>query len=207
MKNTLLILITFLSINSFAQSTNGEQQTLFGSDKRSIRAYIALNHKAITLNNQIGLLAGGELSLVFNHKLNFGIFGYGMYNDIQSNYIDNYNYSYFFEYGSGGFKIEPVFLSNSVIHFTIPIEVGIGGISLNRNRFYHNDYDWDSNHNSYDIFGFVEPGIKAEVNLFRNLRFSSGIGYQFTDVINLANTDNYPLNGWTINAGLKFGWF
>ncbi len=207
MKNLIIITLTFLSVNIIAQKTKNEQHTLFGSEKKSVRGYIALNHKAISINNQIGLLTGGELSLVFNHKLNFGLFGYGMYNDIQSNYVDNYNHRYFFEYGNGGLKIEPVFLSNSVIHFTTPIKIGIGGISLNRNRFYHDDYNWDDNENRYDIFGFVEPGVKAEVNLFRNLRFSGGIGYQFTDVINLAKTDIYPLNGWTVNAALKFGWF
>ncbi len=207
MKQLLIIAILFLSIGITAQDLVNEQQTLFGSRKKSIRAYIALNHKAITLNNQIGLLAGGELSLVFNHKLNVGLFGYGMYNDVQSDYIDNYNYSYFFEYGAGGLKLEPVFLSNSVIHFTLPIEMGIGAASINRYRFYQDDFDWDANTANYDVFGFIEPGVKAEVNLFKNLRFAGGIGYQFTDVINLANTESYPLNGWTINAGLKLGWF
>ncbi|MCT4580201.1 MAG: hypothetical protein N4A35_02200 [Flavobacteriales bacterium] len=206
MKQLFITTLFFLCIGASAQDIVNEQQTLFGSHKKSVRGYIALNHKAITLNNQIGLLTGGELSLVFNHKLNVGVFGYGMYNDVQSNYIDHYNHSYFFEYGAGGLKLEPVFFSNAVIHFTLPIEAGIGGAALNRSRFYHEDFEWNVDHN-YDIFGFVEPGIKAEVNLFKNLRFAGGIGYQFTDVINLANTENYPLNGWTINAALKLGWF
>lgn len=209
MKYFILILTSVLFFNIHAQKEESPQKTLFGSKKRSLRAYIAINHKTIELNNQLGFMAGGEVSLVFNHKFNLGFFGYGMYNDVQSNYIDSHNYRHYYEVGMGGLKLEPVFFSNSVVHFTTPLEIGVGGISLNRNRIYYEDsnFDWESSINDYNFFGFIEPGIKAEINLFKNLRFSGGIGYQFTDVVNLAGTNNYPLNGFVGNVSLKLGWF
>ena len=209
MKYLIFIFTSTLIFNSYAQREETTQRTLFGSEKRSLRGYIAINHKTIELNNQIGLMAGGEVALVFNHKFNLGFFGYGMYNNVQSNYIDNTNFRYYYEVGMGGIKLEPIFFSNSIIHFTTPIEMGVGGLSLNQNRNYYenSNFSWESNLDDYDVYAFIEPSIKAEINLFNNLRFSGGVGYQFTDLVNLAGTNNYPLNGFVANASLKLGWF
>lgn len=209
MKFLIITMACIISIGSFAQENESNQKTLFGSDKKSLRVYVALNHKAIELNNQMGLMTGGEFSLVFNHKFNLGVFGYGMFNTVQSNFINPNYYKYNYGLGMGGIKIEPVFFSNAIIHFTTPIEMGMGGISLNKsNSYYNNSNDvWETNFYDYDMFSFIEPSIKAEINLFKNLRFSGGVGYQFTDVVNLAETKSYPINGFVANVSLKLGWF
>jgi len=206
MKKVLVTLFVAIGFLSYAQE---EQKTLFGSEIKSVRAFTSFNHKAVELNNQVGLMAGGEISLVFNHKFNFGFFGYGMYNDLKSDYVDQYNQGYLYELGMGGMKFEPVFFSNSVVHFTVPVEVGIGGISLNKKRIFYteNEIVWGESLQDDDVFTFVEPSLRAEVNLFKNLRLNAGVGYLFTDVVNMSATGRYPINGLTGNISLKLGWF
>jgi hypothetical protein len=208
MKSKLIILMLLLTGLSQAQK---EQQTLFGGEKFSIRAFLSFNAKGMEINNQVGILTGGEVSLVFNHKLNIGFFGYGMINSIQSDYQDSQGYLHYYEVAMGGMKLEPVIWSNSVLHFTLPIELGIGGMSLNRHRIYDVDNyyydDWENTLHDYDIFAFIEPGVRAELNLFKHMRIFGGVGYQMTDVVNLAGTEAFPLNGLTGNFGIKLGWF
>ncbi len=205
MKRIITTIFIAIGFMSYAQE---EQKTLFGSEVKSVRAYTSFNHKAVGLNNQIGLMAGGEISMVFNHKFNFGFFGYGMYNDVQSSFVDQNSNGYLYELGMGGMKLEPLFFSNSIIHFTVPVEVGVGGMSLNKKRlFYTEDDAWEESMQEHDVFTFVEPGIRAEVNLFKNLRLNAGVGYLFTDVMNISGAGKYPVNGLTGNVSLKLGWF
>lgn len=206
MKKTFTVLLALLYIN-LNVSAQEDQQTLFGDDKLSLRGFLGLNVKGLELNNQIGILSGGEIDLVINHKFNVGFFGYGMMNDVVNTDVVE-GETFYYELGYGGIKLEPVLFSHSLIHLTLPVNFGAGGVSLNEHRpwDYYN-YDWESTFYDYDGFVFVEPGLGLEVNLFKNLRLNASAGYLFTDRINISGNLMQPLDGWTGSLSLRLGWF
>lgn len=214
MKKLALIFAVLFGTFTIAQTeSNYNPQTLLGGGDHSVRGFIGFTSKGLQLNNQVAVLGGAEVDVVFGHRINIGFFGYGKVNDVQSNYVDNQGFLNHYELGLGGMKVEPVLFTNSLIHFTIPIQMGVGAMSLHRSRFfdydYYNDgfYDWENSIYDFDAFVFVEPSVSAELNLFKHLRLNAGVGYMLTDKINLAGTSAFPLEGFTANISLRLGWF
>lgn len=208
----ILLAITVISFGQIEEETTYNPKTLFGAKDKSVRGYLAFNEKGVILNDQVGLLSGGEVSLVFGHRLNIGFFGYGKTNRVQSNFVDGDGFRHYYELGMGGMKLERVFFTNSAIHFSLPISMGVGAMTLNRYaltdyELYSNSNNWENALYDFDTFVFIEPGLNLELNLLKHLRLDAGIGYLFTDEIYLAGTNNWPLNNLTGNISLKLGWF
>lgn len=209
----ILLMFTLVSLGQDREkSSDYNPKTLLGSKDKSVRGYLGVNEKGVILNNQIGLMSGGELSLVFGHRLNIAFFGYGKTNRVQSDYVDAGGFRHYYELGMGGMKLERVFFTNSAVHFTVPVSLGVGGMTLNRYaltdyEYYSNSNHWENSLYDFDTFVFIEPGLNLELNLFKHLRLDAGIGYLFTDEISLAGTNNRPLNNLTGNVSLKLGWF
>ncbi len=215
MKNLSILLALLCSTTLFAQFENNyNPSTLLGGGDHSVRGFISFNSKGIQLNNQVAVLVGAEANIVFGHKINVGFFGYGKVNDVQSNFFDAQGFRHYYELGMGGVKIEPVLFTNSLIHLTIPVQLGAGAMSLNSRRiidygnYYNNNFgDWESTLYDFDTFVFAEPSLSAELNIFKHLRLNAGVGYLFTDRINLAGTSALPMEGFTANISLRLGWF
>lgn len=212
MKTLSTFILLTLGLFSFAQESEYDPNTILGSKDKSVRGYLAFSEKGVILNDQIGLLTGGEVSLVFGHRLNIGFFGYGKTNQVQSDFIDVGGFRHFYELGMGGMKIERVFFTNRAIHFTVPVSMGVGGMTLNRYsladyEFYAGNHNWENSLYDFDTFVFIEPGLNLELNLLKHVRLDAGIGYLFTDEIRLAGTSARPLNNLTGNISLKLGWF
>jgi len=209
MKTLISFSIILCSILGFGQE-KFEQNTLFGTKKPSIRGYVSLNAKTIELNNQIGLLTGAEATLVLNHKFNIGFYGQALLNNVMSSYTDANNNLYHYEMAQAGIKLTPTLFSKRTIHLTFPVELGLGGLSINRYRFFDiNTFESNSWNDVYDYdwFAYVEPGIRAEINLFKHLRLSGGLGYTLTDPVILTSTTSKPIDGLNANLSLKVGWF
>ena len=211
MKNITLLLAIIFATNAIAQQEEYNPNTLLGGGDHSVRGFVGFSSKGLQLNNQIAVLSGAEINLVFGHKVNLGFFGYGKINEVQSNFVDNQGFLNHYELGLGGFKIEPVLFTNSMVHLTIPVQMGAGALSLNRNRLmnfdYYNNGDWENSLYDFDAFIFIEPSISAELNLLKHLRLNAGVGYMLTDKVNLAGTNAFPLEGFTANISLRIGWF
>ena len=76
----LALMITVLS--SYAQvEQEYNPKTLLGGDK-SVRGFIGFGSKGLLLNNQVAVLTGAEVDLVFGHRVNIGFFGYGKINEV-----------------------------------------------------------------------------------------------------------------------------
>jgi hypothetical protein len=213
-KLIILSALALTSVVSWAQSeSNYNPNTLLGNGDHSVRGFVGFGSKGLQLNNQVAVLSGAEVNLVFGHKINFGFFGYGKVNEVQSNYYDTQGYRHHYELGLGGVKIEPVIFTNSLVHLTVPIQMGAGAMSLNRRRFVDYDYyndgfgDWENSLYDFDTFVFIEPSVSAELNLLKHLRLNAGVGYMITDKIHLAGTSSNPLEGLTGNISLRIGWF
>lgn len=217
MKTLTTIILLAFALGSFGQEektkdSDYDPQTILGTKDKSVRGFLSFNEKGVILNDQVGLMTGGELSLVFGHRLNIGFFGFGKTNRVQSDFIDPDGFRHYYEMGMGGMKIERVFFTNRAIHFTVPVSFGVGAMTLNRYaltdyEFYSNNYNWENSLYDFDTFVFVEPGLNLELNLLKHLRLDAGVGYMLTDEVHLAGTNNWPLNNLTGNISLKLGWF
>jgi hypothetical protein len=113
----------------------------------------------------------------------------------------------------GGGFVEYSLWSDQLIHLTIPLFIGGGELSLD-NRGDDNQQDWYSSYGD-DYFFVVEPGLQAELNLYKYVRFHLGAGYRIvngidynetsdTENLNLGNSD---ISGFTLSAGLEIGLF
>lgn len=206
----LLLLLVFTS-TSFAQEEQKEMQTLFGS-KKGFGGYLGFNMKMAEVNGEEALLTGGEVSFVLNRSMNIGFEGYGMVTELRSgNFSDNLDPLYV-QFGYGGLHLEPVLASESLIHLTLPILLGAGGIGETQRPIFEEDQgeisvNSDPYYHDSDYFLVAEPGLNLELNVFRFMRMTAGASYRFTTDFDLAGMDRSDINGWNANLGLRIGWF
>ncbi len=69
--------------------------------------------------------------------------------------------------------------------------------------------EWDTFHKTLDtdVFFSVEPGVRAEINVFKFMRFSAGISYRWVTDLEMINTSSDMMNHFSATAELKFGKF
>ena len=108
--------------------------------------------------------------------------------------------------GYGGFFLEPILWSNTVIHLTFPVTAGAGWIGYiedwENNSYYYNGDLYD-----HDVFWYIEPGANLEVNVARFFRISLGVSKRFTQNLLLINTPSDAFNNLNYSVTLKFGGF
>lgn len=186
-------------------SRQDEIQTVFKKG-RPLGFYFGWSTKPTALNNQLGIMTGGEFALSFGRKINMGIAGYGLISPVQSNILDQDGNVYYYDMAYGGFLFEPVLGSNRMLHLTFPVLVGAGGLA------YHTAFDsWSNWEDHYDfqsgMFFIVEPGLHLEVNLLKWMRLHAGASYRFCGPGYFSVPQPGELNGWSGSIGLKLGLF
>ncbi|MBL4704632.1 MAG: hypothetical protein JKY54_08930 [Flavobacteriales bacterium] len=204
---TALILVVGISLGFSQVITNRttQQNTLFGKTRPS-GAFVGLSIKPAYVNGQEAMFTGGQIAIALGKKVNFGVAGYGLLTNVRSNQLATSGSEYFIEMGYGGLLIEPILGSDQVIHLAFPILLGAGVSALSQNRPWNGFYD-ESEYVNSELFFIAEPGINAELNLFRFMRIAAGVGYRFIGETGVFNVTNTNLSGWTGNVTLKLGWF
>ncbi len=208
-----LSFIAVLILGAFAASAQDESepiQTVFKGARWSSGGYGALTNSFTTIRGEYANLVGVYGGWFINHRFLLGVGGAALTNDIrvpeQFNATPGETMSY--EYGQFGLVTEYVLGSNKAFHLNFTMLTGAGftvqykryGWDDNRNE--HRDYDKDEN-----FFTVIEPGVQAEVNLLRWLRFAPGISYRKTfgsDGLGMSDDD---LSNISYNVTLKFGKF
>lgn len=188
------------------QAKSNEMKTLFGSEV-SHGGYGAITFGFSQIDNKDAWLVGGRGAWVIDHSFALGIAGYGFANDIYLDDMVDGDEELSLVGGYGGLLLEPIFFSNEAVHFTVPVIVGAGGISLAPDRYWHNDNYWDDGILDTDAYFVLEPGLEVELNLTRFMRFGAGAAYRITSGINLPDTEGDVLDGFSGFFSLKFGKF
>jgi hypothetical protein len=220
-------LIIFLASLALVISTNAIGQdstktssirTVFGGKKASLKVnylgiYFAPEYQYGQLGGSFTSLGGGSFMLQFNKKLGVGVTGFGSFRNNQSS---NINGSF------AGLKLEYTLKPDAAIHVSFPLVIGVGGNGLGEFGEHHafkGDRDGgvfptdgiDPNviHTDYDdesgnISKIIQPGIIAEANLARFVKFHIGANYRLAFNSNGYNTD---YQGFSANTGLKIGLF
>lgn len=180
-----------------------EYQTLFDNSS-PVGGYgsFGLGYSLIDEQNALSFTARGGVMLA--HGFAMGIGGAGFINDYYYDQDIDLNVS--LTGGYGGIFLEPIVLPRFPVHLSFPVFMGVGGIS--RTTFIG---DWEeyeySDVEDTDVFLIAEPGVELEINVIKFFRFCFTSTYRFASSIDLENTKNKPLDGFTFGINLKFGMF
>lgn len=186
-----------------------EMKTLLGNKKIRHGAYLAFHMMGTQIDKQDGLLVGGRLAWILNHRLAVGVAGYGLANSVNISSQEFNSSLYDFNMGYGGLLIEPIIGSGKPIHVSFPVLLGAGGASFQNNlRFYDQDnQSWTGKTTTDDSFFLIEPGAELELNVFRFFRLSTGVSYRYVTGFDLGDVKDEKLNGLSVGVALKFGIF
>lgn len=215
--SVLLILLMFfgLSVSLFSQENNDEMKTLFGNGKVKFGGYGAVETKFSPLNDQFGLFVGGRGGVIINHSFILGLGGYGL---TTSHKVDGYKIkdpyytdsTAYLRMGYGGLHLGYIIEPNEVLHITTGALVGGGwaGYTRSMSNKNHND-GWGDNNWAYESTGFfiVEPSVGAEINITSFFRLELNASYRFVSLVDLPNTKNADISGFSGNLAFKFGKF
>ncbi len=110
----------------------------------------------------------------------------------------------------GGLFVSPIIYSNALVHVTVPIFGGYGGISYEL----YDLVDAATRIEDSDQYWVFEPGIEVEMNLLRFLRLAVGGYYRCSSKIHLTYENGGDpilpgkvLNGFSFGLKLRFGKF
>ena len=214
MKHIALAILLVISASLPAQERieDDQMKTLF-SGKPGVGGYLALSSKFTRINDEDALLTGGGLNIVAGRSVNIGFEGYGLVSSTFSNRLDTAGNNYYMYMGYGGLNIEPVIGSNEVIHVTIPVLLGVGGVGYSTRHFWYEEpngdinIDFDHDVRSGRAFLIAEPGANIELNVFKWMRIAAGASYRFTEQFDTDNLPKEDLDGLSLNLAMRFGWF
>lgn len=190
-------------------NAQSKSENLFDlSDIKTVGLYVSPEYQFGQLGGGFTGFAGGSIMFILNKQFAIGAAGYKS----TSESFSPTKYSPLFAKGAiGGGKIEYTINPDGLIHYTIPVFVGVGRASLDSassDWFEQNFYDDNFTHRSNDFLVF-QAGATAEMNLLRYAKFFVGANYRYSTVNDDRTVvlDNSMLQGISFNAGLKLGLF
>jgi len=185
---------------------NDEIQTLAGKNSHH-GGFGGVSFRSSEFNNKDIILVGFRGGWIINRALAVGFEGHGIVPTAEYENIDpGSSLSSRSVGGYGGMFLEPIILSNTVVHVTFPVAGGAGWLGY--------IVDWEQNQNYYsndlideDVFWYLEPGAAIELNVARNFRINMGASYRFTKDLELISTPTSAFDAWNYFLTLKFGSF
>jgi hypothetical protein len=190
-----IVSLSFAQLDS-KEDKKDQMQTLFGYDSR-ITGYGSLDSKFTRLNDKDAVLIGAHGGVIFNSYFYFGLGAYGL---VTTNQLAGTEPARNLDMNMGytglmmGFNIMP----KKVVHFSIPLFVGVGNLELEHNNVFVEN----------SAFLVFEPGLHLELNVAQFMKIGLGAGYRFVNGTNLRNdlTDD-DLSYWSGDFSLIFGKF
>ena len=119
--------------------------------------------------------------------------------------IQNDDYSLYGAYG--GLLIEPIIFPKQAIHLSFPTAIGGGQANYFLDTLGYRNWDWYETESFYNDFVFIEPGVNIEINLTKFMRFGITGSYLITNTLNQSKINSTQLDGLSVQATLKLGWF
>ena len=185
---------------------NDDIQTLGGKNGHN-GGFGGVTFRATEFNRKDIIMAGFRGGWIINRAMAIGFEGHGIIPTAEYENIDPaYPLTSRSVGGYGGMFLEPIILSNKVVHITFPISGGAGWLGY--------IVDWEHNNNYYsndliddDVFWYIEPGAALELNVARNFRINMGASYRFTEDLDLVSTTPAAFEAWNYFLTLKFGSF
>ena len=193
----LTVLSIILCFKLFAQ-----EQTLVGSGEMSNGGFGGPVVKYTQIKNEPAVLVGGRGGWIINHTFVIGGGGYGLVNQIEADYLVDFNQPYI-NFGYGGLELEYIIQSDRLVHFSIYTLIGAGGVNY-RDKYYNDWYNWDFHS---DEFFVLEPALNVEVNITSFFRINAGASYRYISGLSYNDLSNEDFSGFSGVLTFKFGSF
>jgi hypothetical protein len=194
MRYAILILLAVLTLPVFAQ-----EQTLISGDIES-GGFGGPAIKITSINGENAVLVGGRGGWIINHSFVLGGAGYGLVTNVNAKKTDSIHQ--YLEMGYGGLNLEYIASSDDLIHLSIELLVGGGGI-----RYKDENNDEFENHHTMNGFFVLEPGAHANLNVTKFFRIACGVSYRYISGLQSLLSTNADLSGPSAVLTLKFGKF
>ena len=160
-------LLLFAALLAWASPAFAQEKTLVSEDFHS-GGFGAPVVKFSEVANEFAVFAGGRGGWIINHTFVIGGGGYGLANDIRfSDLVTGRD----IDFGYGGLELEYINSSDQLLHFTIYLLIGGGGLSGTVVQ-------------EESVF-VLEPALNGEVNVTKFFRLNAGVGYRW-----VAGVDN-----------------
>lgn len=193
MKKTVIILIASVMVTPVL----AQEETLI-SGQLEYGGYGGPVVKFTTINNDWEVMVGGRGGWIINHSFVLGGGGYGLVTDVEAEHFDPSG-DVVMELGYGGGMLEYVGNSNELIHYSVSLLIGAGGVNyvrkITNSRLY----------SDADAFFVLEPEVNFMVNITTLFRAGFGAGYRLISGVDLAGLSDSDIGGLSINMVFKFG--
>ena len=194
MKKMVAFLVTVFTFSAFAQEAtliNGEIESGgFGGPVL----------KVTSINGENAVMVGGRGGWIINHTFVLGGGGYGLVTEVKAKTPDAPRQ--FMEMGYGGLEIEYITASNDLLHLSLGLLVGGGGVGYK----YGDNNDYMGSHDKKSFF-ILEPCVNANLNVTRSFRIAAGVSYRYVSGLKSNVTTNADLSGPSAVLTFKFGSF
>ncbi|HEX2869461.1 MAG TPA: hypothetical protein VHO03_20625 [Ignavibacteriales bacterium] len=205
MKKALLIVL-LLAASVFAQRKS------FFEGEMDNGGFGGPQVKFSSVKNNFGVLAGGYGGWLINHQVLIGFGGYGLANNIKANSdvqnLFNYRSQPYVNFGYGGGVLEYYFTPDELLHSSVSLLIGAGGVSY---RSANSACNWDSDNwnddNNGDVLFVLEPGISGELNVAKFMKVGFNVSYRFVNGVDTYGLKNSDFSNFSGGIALKFGVF
>jgi hypothetical protein len=214
MKKTILSFTFIFCFVALTKTFAQDNQTIF--QNRGIYrsgGYAAISNKFTKINGDYANMAEIYGGWFINQRFMLGIGAAATTNHIPVP-LNKQNFpgrKMTYQYGQFGLMTEYVFASTRKVHFTANLLIG-AGFTMQYDRRDVEDWDWDDFDDRYDdddakCFFVMEPGVQAEFNLLKWMRFSPGVSYRKAFNAKGNGLTDGDLSNISYNLTLKFGRF
>ncbi|MGD1044852.1 MAG: hypothetical protein ABR936_05935 [Bacteroidota bacterium] len=187
----LVIVFTFSALAQEATLINGEIESGgFGGPVL----------KVTSINGENAVMVGGRGGWIINHSFVLGGGGYGLVTDVKAKVTDSIHK--YIEMGYGGVELEYIPSSNDLLHLSVGLLVGAGGIGYKR----EDDDMFNASHRNNSFF-VLEPSVNANLNVTHSFRIAAGVSYRYVSGLKSIVSTNADLSGPSAILIFKFGKF
>lgn len=195
-RSLVILLLLIITPVLFAQ-----EETLLGKGEISNGGFGGPVVKFTSINKHFGVLVGGQGGWIINHTFVIGGGGYGLVNNVRAESLF-LGEKQLLNFGYGGAELHYINNSDKLIHYTISLLIGAGGIGYRS----PNNWEWDWNTNTRSFF-VMEPGVRVMLNVASFFRVGIGGGYRFVSGVDLDDLKDSEISGPSAEIVLKFGKF
>ncbi|MBN2509106.1 MAG: hypothetical protein JXB03_02475 [Spirochaetales bacterium] len=211
-----VFIITFLLFSSgliFAEDS--APKTLFG-DFLSISGYGGVSVEYARLNDETyGWLTGGRGAVIIDDTFAIGGFGKMFVQPTKRAELTGTPYSGeepYVHLGYGGLLLEYHLNPKDLVHLSVGVLAGVGGVSYSPYSIEDDEFDTDADRpTDIEAFVVVEPEVTLLINLTRFCRAGLGVSYRYPYGLdgneNAAELTDSTLQGFNGILQIQFGWF
>lgn len=196
------------------QAVKEEQETLFGDGDIDHGGYGGPELKIGRVASGDAVFFGGKGGWIIDHKLVIGAGGWGMTNQraAPDRLQPRTGLRRMVNVGYGGGIVEYFIRPEKVVHGTVALLIGGGGINL-RDRDAHcrgGDDCMDADNMddvATDSFFILEPEAGVELNIVKFMRLNAGISYRYVTGVGDIGFENDDLRSFNGTMTVRFGAF